>query len=179
MRKEVERLERRILKWLFAPGAWVVTATLLLFSSLVVYYLPMTADEKFGAIRGVVLVLAVLHFFVARCEVLRFLLDFLLSVILFIPLYFLSVILFIAACHVFLGAATDAVWLQFAARIASACYIGACARLLRGNADEDTSALKILWLSWFMTPLSVSRLLDRRTRNILEEIVAKRSDPMG
>ena len=158
------------MKWIFAPGAWVVTATLLLFSSLVVYYLPITADEKFGAIRGVVLVLAVLHFCVTRCEVLRFLLDFLLSAILFIPLYFLSVILFIAACHVFFGVATDAVWLQFAARIASACYIGECARLLRGNVDEHTSALKILWLSWFMTPLSVSRLLDRRTKNVLEEL---------
>lgn len=167
------------MKWLFAPGAWVVTATLLLFSSVVVYYLPMTADEKFGAIRGVVLVLAVLHFFVARCEILRFLLDFLLSVILFIPLYFLSVVLFIAACHVFLGAATDAAWLQFAARIASACYMGACARLARRNAPEDTSALKILWLSWFTTPLSVRRMLDRRTKNLLEEIQSRRSGTVG
>lgn len=167
------------MKWLFAPGAWVVTATLLLFSSLVVYYLPMTADEKFGAIRGVVLVLAVLHFFVARCEVLRFLLDFLLSVILFIPLYFLSVVLFIAACHVFLGAATDTVWLQFAARIASACYMGECAQLARRNAGEDTSALKLLWLSWFTTPLSVRRMLDRRTKNLLEEIQSRRSGTVG
>lgn len=179
MRKEVESLERRILKWLFAPGAWVVTATLLLFSALVVYYLPMTADEKFGAIRSAVLVLAVLHFFVARCEVLRFLLDWLLSVILFIPLYFLSAILFIAACHVFLGVATDAVWLQFAARIASACYTGKCARLAGRNMGEDTSALKVLWLSWFMTPLSVSRLLDRRTRNLWEEIQSRRNGTVG
>lgn len=167
------------MKWLFAPGAWVVTATLLLFSSLVVYYLPMTADEKFGAIRGVVFVLAVLHFFVVRCEILRFLLDFLLSVILFIPLYFLSVILFIAACHVFFGVATDMVLLRFAARIASACYLWACVHLARRHGGEDTSALKILWLSWFMTPLSVSRLLDRRTKNILEELQSRRSGTVG
>ncbi len=172
-------MERRVLEWIFASGAWVVTATLLLFSSLVVYFLPMTADEKFGAIRGVVFVLAVLHFFVTRCEVLRFLLDYLLSAILFIPLYFLSVILFIAACHVFFGVATDAVGLQFAARIASACYLWACVHLARRHGGKDTSALKIIWLSWFMTPLSVSWLLDRRTKNILEELQLRRNGTVG
>ena len=68
-------MERRVLEWLFAPGAWAVTATLFFFSSLVVYFLPMTADEKFGAIRGVVLVLVVLHYFVAHYEVLLLLSD--------------------------------------------------------------------------------------------------------
>ena len=162
------------MKWLFAPGAWVVTATLLLFSALVVYYLPMTADEKFGTIRGVVLVLAVLHFFVARCEILQFLLDFLLSVILFSPLYFLSVVLFIAACHVFLGAATDAEWLQFTARMAAASYMWAGVRLVRTHGGVDTSALKILWLSWLITPPLAERLLDRRGKMLLKELMAKR-----
>lgn len=167
------------MKWIFAPGAWAVTVTLFFFSSLVVYFLPMTADEKFGAIRGVVLVLVVLHFFMARCEVLLLLLDWLLATLLFIPLYFLSVVIIVAVCHVLLGTATDAAWLQLAARMASACYLSAGARLARRHGGEDTSALKILWLSWFMTPLSVSRLLDRRTKNILEELQSRRSGTVG
>lgn len=169
-------MERRVLEWLLAPGAWAVTATLFFFSSLVVYFLPMTADEKFGAIRGVVLALVVLHFVVVRCKVLLFILDWLLTTILVIPLYFLAVVIFIAACHALLGTATDAVWLQFAARIASACYIWECGRLGRRNGGEDASALKIVWLSWFMTPILAGRLLARHERNILAAICSKRGD---
>ena len=169
-------MERRVLEWLFAPGAWAVTATLFFFSSLVVYFLPMTADEKFGAIRGVVLVLVVLHYFVAHYEVLLLLSDWLLAAILSIPLYFLSVVIFIAACHVFWGAATNAVWLQFVARIASACYLWACVHLARRHGGKDTSALKIFWLSWFMTPALSDQLLGRRERIILAAIRLKRGD---
>ena len=169
-------MERRVFEWLFAPGAWAVTVTLFFFSSLVVYFLPMTADEKFGAIRGVVLALVVLHFFMARCEVLLLLLDWLLATLLFIPLYFLSVVIIVAVCHVLLGTATDAAWLQLAARMASACYLSAVARLARRHGGEDESALKIVWLSWFMTPLLAGRLLARHERNILSAIRSKRGD---
>ena len=54
-------MERRVLEWVFAPGAGGVTVTLFLFSSLLVCFFPMTDDEKFRAVLGTATVLAVLH----------------------------------------------------------------------------------------------------------------------
>lgn len=174
MRKEVESLERRILKWLFAPGAGVVTVTLFLFSSMVICRLPMTDDEKVGAIWGMILALAVLHFFVTRCEVLRFLLDGLLLVPLLIVVYVLAAAIFIEACHALTGVATNSNWIRLLARIFSASYMWAGVRLVRTHGGMDTSALKTAWLSWLITPPLAERLLDRWGKMLLKELMAKR-----
>ena len=166
-------MERRVLEWVFAPGAGGVTVTLFLFSSLLVCFFPMTDDEKFRAVLGTATVLAVLHYFVARCESLMRFFDKLLSVLSSITLYVLTICIFAVACHALTGVAIDSAWLRIAAQIASASYVWAGLRLVRIYGGADTSVLKIVWLSWLMTPLLTERLLIRCVRRQVEALMAK------
>lgn len=161
------------MEWLFAPGAGGITVTLFFLSSLLVYFLPMTDDEKIRAILSTTLVLAVLYFFTARCESLMRFFDKLLSVLSSITLYVLTVCIFAVACHALTGVAIESAWLRIVAQIASASYVWAGLRLVRMYCGADTSVLKMVWLSWFMTPLLTERLLARRARVQMEVLMAK------
>ena len=162
------------MEWLFAPGAGSVTITLFLFSLLVIGWLPMTDDEKLLVIKGSILVLPILYFFVDRCDVLLCLLDWLLSMLSFIVLYVLSVVIFSMVCHALAGVAIDSDRLGITARIVSSFYVWAGVRLVRKYGGVDTSALKTIWLSWLITPPAAERLLDRRGKMLLEELMEKR-----
>ncbi len=161
-------MERRVLDWLFALGAWSITAALFLFASLVMSLIPMTDNEMFMAFLGVILVLAVLHIFLVRHKgVIRFW-DCLLALLSAIALYVLTAGIFAVACHALTGVAMDGAWLGIAARLASAFYVWAGIDLIRAYGGMDTSLLKAIVLSWLMTPFLAKRLLVRRERIRLE-----------
>ena len=162
-------MERRVLDWLFALGAWSITGALFLFASLVISLIPMADNEMFMAFQGMIAALAVLHFFMMRHKSVMRLWDCLLAFLSFIVLYVLTAGIFAIACHTLTGAAMDNTWLGFAARLASAFYVWAGIDLLRAYGGVDTFALKVILLSWLMTPFLAKRLFKRREKMRWEE----------
>ena len=162
-------MERRVLDWLFALGAWSITAALFLFASLVIALIPMTDNEMSVAFRGVIAALAILHIFMVRHKSVMRILDCLLALLSVIALYVLFAGTFAEVCHVLTGAAMDNAWLRIAAQFTSAAYVSAGVHLLRLYGGGDISLLKAILLSWLMTPFLAHRLLARRERMRWEE----------
>ena len=154
-------MNQRLWDWLHAQSVWPTTVVLFVVYVLLLAALPLSEDAKSGALKWGALALAVLHFFLARHELLLICLETLTMLAAYCMTYILGVTLFCYVCSALTGRAMTDTLFMIAGRLVAFAYCWEIQRILKKQCDSDMSIMKIFWLSWAITPFLARRLIAR------------------